>query len=815
MTTPPPFEPTSLGSRSFDGLGRPLSLNVGGRTVDYHYTRGQLPPSARTLADASSVKFGYIAALDNQVARIEPANEPTRTFDYDPALALLASASGPLGQQTLHYKPSGKPESEAWSIDGAEHVTRWRHSLAGLLLGFEDASNTAHNRHYDAHGRLQRIEVGSVTSTIAYDVFSRPHSYTTVDAVSGNQLLQKLGYDSLGRERTRTFTATLAGTVRQQAQTLTYNDLDQVVARHWQDDERKGSERFDYDLLGRLSHYSADPAVAPEDPFGNRVVEQRFTLTPLDGYAKVVTSYVDGSRDEAEYHYDNAQDPCQVSAISHTHRSWPARIELRYDARGRLQSDSLGRRLSWDAQDRVTRVEYRGQVCEYAYDPSGNLADRRVDGVLSRSFHSAGQLTHERRDDELTHLAADAGQLFAVTRLRAGVRQGLTTLLGCDAQGSVRVEADNSLRSRRYTAHGAEPGQASPADNPFGYTGERREPLSGWYIPAGYRPYDPLLMIFLAPDSESPFGRGGLNAYAYCGGDPVNRIDPDGHAWWNWLVAGIGLVLGAVATVASFGAAAPAFAAVAAGGLGALTASGAASITVATLGAVSLGTGIASTVLEAVDKDSKAAGILGWVSLGTGLAGTALEIAPKAASAVTAKAGRLVGRGASKSASKAKALPASLKGSAQDQTKDVFFFPDYDGKGTPAFITHGAPDGTLLSKHHGWLPADELARLEIKPELDLFTQAGLSNPDSHLLLIACRACDTGAAQQVANAIRWPTIAPFGKTIFEDFPGSIQSMLQGSGHGRVFSETATLPSHLKLRAGSAGRVDAIWNIYLPQ
>jgi RHS repeat-associated protein len=45
----------------------------------------------------------------------------------------------------------------------------------------------------------------------------------------------------------------------------------------------------------------------------------------------------------------------------------------------------------------------------------------------------------------------------------------------------------------------------------------------------GYRIYNPLLMRFHKPDSMSPFGAGGLNAYTYCKGDPVNFEDPTGH----------------------------------------------------------------------------------------------------------------------------------------------------------------------------------------------------------------------------------------------------------------------------------------------
>lgn len=36
-------------------------------------------------------------------------------------------------------------------------------------------------------------------------------------------------------------------------------------------------------------------------------------------------------------------------------------------------------------------------------------------------------------------------------------------------------------------------------------------------------------MRFNKPDTMSPFGKGGVNAYAYCQGDPVNYQDPTGH----------------------------------------------------------------------------------------------------------------------------------------------------------------------------------------------------------------------------------------------------------------------------------------------
>ncbi|WNW12395.1 RHS repeat-associated core domain-containing protein [Pseudomonas sp. DTU_2021_1001937_2_SI_NGA_ILE_001] len=65
---------------------------------------------------------------------------------------------------------------------------------------------------------------------------------------------------------------------------------------------------------------------------------------------------------------------------------------------------------------------------------------------------------------------------------------------------------------------------------PAGFNGEYAEPFTGHYLLGnGYRAYNPVLMRFNSADSLSPFGEGGLGAYAYCRGDPLNRRDPSGH----------------------------------------------------------------------------------------------------------------------------------------------------------------------------------------------------------------------------------------------------------------------------------------------
>jgi len=82
----------------------------------------------------------------------------------------------------------------------------------------------------------------------------------------------------------------------------------------------------------------------------------------------------------------------------------------------------------------------------------------------------------------------------------------------------------------------------------IGFNGECRDPVFGFYqLGNGYRIYCPTQARFCSPDNLSPFGRGGINAYAYCKGDPINRVDRDGHSPWEVLKA-IGITIKRIVT---------------------------------------------------------------------------------------------------------------------------------------------------------------------------------------------------------------------------------------------------------------------------
>ncbi|WP_313297321.1 RHS repeat-associated core domain-containing protein [Pseudomonas sp.] len=62
------------------------------------------------------------------------------------------------------------------------------------------------------------------------------------------------------------------------------------------------------------------------------------------------------------------------------------------------------------------------------------------------------------------------------------------------------------------------------------FNGQWYEAISeGYLLGNGHRLYKPRLFRFHSADALSPFGNGGINCYAYCSGDPINKIDPSGR----------------------------------------------------------------------------------------------------------------------------------------------------------------------------------------------------------------------------------------------------------------------------------------------
>jgi RHS repeat-associated protein len=168
-------------------------------------------------------------------------------------------------------------------------------------------------------------------------------------------------------------------------------------------------------------------------------------------------------------------------------------------------------------------------LCRYSYDPLDRVvgcAPLNQDSV-QRYYRKNRLVTEIQGPVEYSVMEHDQ-QLLAQQQHQAGRVD--STLLATDLQRSVLHSVSVGQHQKPvYSPYG----HRSPASgllSLLGFNGERREPVTGHHLLGnGYRAFNSVLMRFNSPDSLSPFGKGGVNAYAYCFGDPVNLVDPRGE----------------------------------------------------------------------------------------------------------------------------------------------------------------------------------------------------------------------------------------------------------------------------------------------
>ncbi len=619
-----------LGERKYDGLGRLVWEKVGQSVSEWQYAEGQIHAHTQTLPDGTEVvterqpELGG-ALLSMQAPGISVFNK------YDPLSGRLLESQGNLGQQKDHWSPSGLLTKADYAWHGDQPRSQQQTTTpSGKVTRLTDADGAEQRCQYDEFGRLSVQQGPDVTVTITYDAASRIHQQCTQSRDGSRDMTVTLGYDSLGRPARRTTETRTPSGQQVEVQTQQWRQDGKLTQRELsRDGVLVRSETFDYDIRGRMISQQLVGEKLPEDAHGKTYREQHFQYDALDNVRRLETVFSDGSENNVSVFGYNPSDLTQLINVSHSRADYPAPVTLEYDAQGNLKRDERGNPLHYDALGRLIGVTLPTGQRRWHYGPGGKII-KTEDATGPRwRYHTSGQLSCEVGESTQTRWVRAGNVPVAESRLASAVREVM--LLGTDAQGSVTTEAKDTVNTPVYGAYG----QSTPGASRLGYAGALREQDTGWYFLGDYRIYNPVLMRFHSRDSLSPFGKGGLNGYAYCAGDPVNRIDPSGHAWTDWLLPAAGLVLGMIGTVASLGAlAAPA---------AALTASYMVAVTTATLSVVSLAADVASIVLLTSGNEN-AGRILGYVGMATGLASAAPSIAGAAAKAAKS-AGKLVGRG--------------------------------------------------------------------------------------------------------------------------------------------------------------------------
>ncbi|MCI3947631.1 RHS repeat-associated core domain-containing protein [Pseudomonas syringae] len=168
-------------------------------------------------------------------------------------------------------------------------------------------------------------------------------------------------------------------------------------------------------------------------------------------------------------------------------------------------------------------------LCKYSYDPLDRVSSLTpLAQAVARRFYSGERLMTELQGGTQRTFFQAGGHLLAQQHL--GSDGVATTLIAGDRHNSV-LHASGAGRQAdiAYSPYGHHDA-AQPIAGLPGFNGEKPDPFTGHYLLGnGYRAYNPVLRRFNSPDSLSPFGEGGVNAYAYALNNPINQIDPTGH----------------------------------------------------------------------------------------------------------------------------------------------------------------------------------------------------------------------------------------------------------------------------------------------
>jgi RHS repeat-associated protein len=502
----------------YDGFGQlwsQTSPDTG--TTAYAYTAGgQLESLTRN--DGSPLTYGY----DDSLARLRSiagAGE-SRWFTYDACThgkgQLCFAGTTVNGTNVtkvdLAYTPQGQLASRADKANGFVDTTSYEYDGMGRLTKLTYPSGIAANYAY-SHGKVSSLTatIGSATHNMVTGIQYQPFGGAT-GWTYGNGMTRGQGYDLDGR--LLTISSKNGSTVMQ---SLTYawnaNGLIEKVTNAADADQ---THSYQYDELSRLTRdaYPGDSSVIVDsfDAVGNRTKRTR-----SDGGA--VTSVIDY--------------PIEATSNQMLAMTGGINRNFFYNARGHLDMSTgwLGTRTyAYDAFDRLKSTTVDGVTTSYLI----NALDQRVGktgplGTYRYVYAGQNMLLGEHKEDGGASLTGWTNYLYLHGQPVALVSiNNNRYFLHTDHLGRPEVMTDGAKTPKWKAVNGSYNRTVTLGSGVhIGFPGQYwDEETDTWYN--GFRDYDPYTGRYIQSD---PIGlAGGVNTYAYVGGNPINFTDPLGLA---------------------------------------------------------------------------------------------------------------------------------------------------------------------------------------------------------------------------------------------------------------------------------------------
>ena len=475
----------------------------------------------------NAVAYTY-DALDRVTAiAYNDSETPAVEYAYDKSGQLCAVIDYCAGTTTRYvYDLSGRVTEET-------EYTRASLNATGI------AHQTTYT--YDAKtGQLTAVTRDGVTESYEYGNMRDEKSPETVYAVSRNNQTQwQYTYDALGRRvtstlvplgKTTTYTYQNGGHgVNSTSTQLATETTDGVTTAYTYDAVGNITEickggtaytSYQCDSLGQLTN-----AAYPNGDVYLYFYGDNGNLSQVLKNGEVIKTYA----------YDTEWWKDQLTSFNGN--------AITYDGIGNPLTYHNGASMSWDRRQLLSYT-HDGTTVAFTYDSVGNRLSKTVGNTATNYVYVGGRLEKQTTgNNTLAFLYDEVGAIYGFTY------NGTAYYYERNIQGDVLGIYDSTgtkLVTYTYDAWGALLDMTDTSTNNIGAINPIR--YRGYYYDIemdmywlSTRFYDPEICRFINADEYVSTGQGvlGNNMYAYCGNNPVSRVDPSGQRWITALVVAI------------------------------------------------------------------------------------------------------------------------------------------------------------------------------------------------------------------------------------------------------------------------------------
>ncbi|TQV82782.1 RHS repeat-associated core domain-containing protein [Aliikangiella coralliicola] len=491
---------TQYEYNAFGDLTKLISKDTGTTTFTYDKAGNRL---TKTDARGVTVTFTY-DALNRAKTQSYSDSTENIVYTYDETangnkgIGRLTSVTDQSGSTHYVYNSFGQVTKETRVIDGKNYVTEYHFDNQGQMTGVTYPGGRKLTYTFDALGRVNGLNstLNNQTKTLASNIAYLPFGPMT-HLTFGNGKMLTQGFDLDYRLTSKTVSGI-------DEKSYTYDLTNNITGIVNSLDNGK-NQTLTYDKLSRL-------------------------LTANGGYGDISFTYDKVGNRKTKT--DNNQTGTYAYAAD-SHRL----TEVTGNQAKSFTNDAMGNTLTqgdltftYNQHGRMKTASKTGMNANYVYNFKGERSIKQVNGNTNHFIYSLdGQLIAEANSQgqiqkEYIYLngqrlaTVDNNQLYYVH----------TNHL--DTPVAITNETDTIQWQAHYTPFGKAIVTTNNLNQSIRFPGQYLDDETGLHYNY-FRDYDPEIGRYIQSD---PIGlNGGINTYGYVGGNPINRIDPEGLSWLN------------------------------------------------------------------------------------------------------------------------------------------------------------------------------------------------------------------------------------------------------------------------------------------